>query len=675
MNLEMATLLMVKSSLLLAAALLILALLPRNTNPRWRLLLCRASLLGVLILPLTLLLPDSAKVFPIPAQTQASDEAVRNLITIPEAPVLTGESSTAPSAHPFGVSAPDSGPVIRTEAGAALSWIEILGWSYLALSAVLCAHLLFGFLRLGGWIRQLPPASDELQSILRRVCDDLGYSSRPPHLLLSRVNATPFSLGTLRPAIVLPRGLAKQVSHRELEFILRHEVQHLRNRDLIWTALTQMAAALLWFHPLFWLLKRAHSLAQEELSDRVAAGSGDVRSYSALLARLAIQFSSQRPAAPLGAIGLIRKPQILNRLRHLKNYHAEHSPLSRFRAGLFLCAFTASLLLLATLAMSAKTKVAAETPLDNSGLALEKQREVKDSLRRARSYLLGKQLANGSFGKEGHDASPGVTALAGASFIGSKEEKEQKALALALDFVLKSQDVSGYFKNDHGASIYHHSISLWFLAKSKKHVAKEQRGRVGRAIELGVKLLISAQETRKVPAAAGGWRYSPIATDSDTSCTAWALRALYAAREAGHKVEAPSTKKAEQYMMRLWDPATGSLGYTSRNQGMKASLPRSAFALYVMINSGRKKDDPAVNLAAQSILKMSKSAAEGDFGTYGGYGNFWSADAMAQLGGRDWKEYAKWMYPHYLKGQEKDGSWKGPFSSVLTTALTIHAFE
>ena len=57
------------------------------------------------------------------------------------------------------------------------------------------------------------------------------------------------------------------------------------------------------------------------------------------------------------------------------------------------------------------------------------------------------------------------------------------------------------------------------------------------------------------------------------------------------------------------------------------------------------------------------------------YGNYYNAQGMFQVGGRHWKEYADWMYEHYLKQQQDDGSWGlGGHGPVYSTSMMVLAF-
>ena len=77
---------------------------------------------------------------------------------------------------------------------------------------------------------------------------------------------TPMTLGLLRPVIVLP----PEVPEADLPLILRHELCHIRRRDLWYKGLMLLANAVHWFNPLVWLMagaiERDTELACDEAS-------------------------------------------------------------------------------------------------------------------------------------------------------------------------------------------------------------------------------------------------------------------------------------------------------------------------------------------------------------------------------------------------------------------------
>ena len=57
------------------------------------------------------------------------------------------------------------------------------------------------------------------------------------------------------------------------------------------------------------------------------------------------------------------------------------------------------------------------------------------------------------------------------------------------------------------------------------------------------------------------------------------------------------------------------------------------------------------------------------------YANYYNAQAMFQLGGTYWEQYADWMYQEYLPKQQANGSWSnGRVAASYGTAMMILSF-
>lgn len=80
---------------------------------------------------------------------------------------------------------------------------------------------------------------------------------------------TPITLGLLHPVILLSYNTHED----DLEMILRHELCHIRRRDLWYKGLFLLCACIYWFNPLVWLLAKAAGETVELCCDEdVAAG-------------------------------------------------------------------------------------------------------------------------------------------------------------------------------------------------------------------------------------------------------------------------------------------------------------------------------------------------------------------------------------------------------------------
>ena len=88
--------------------------------------------------------------------------------------------------------------------------------------------------------------------------------------------ASPMIIGFIKPALVLP---CDDLSTEELQFIIRHELIHLKRGDVYIKLLCVLANAVHWFNPLIWIMRREAAIDMElSCDDGVIKGkSFDVR--------------------------------------------------------------------------------------------------------------------------------------------------------------------------------------------------------------------------------------------------------------------------------------------------------------------------------------------------------------------------------------------------------------
>ena len=133
---------------------------------------------------------------------------------------------------------------------------------------------------------------------------------------LSDAVTSPFVCGLLKPTIILPQQLARQLPLGEVTALLSHEIAHLRQHDLFWCVAWRWMKAFCWFHPLVWNVPAAHKLACEQEADSVASGQlADQGFYAQMLARLALRVLAL-PALET-QLTLNGSSQIARRLDHL----------------------------------------------------------------------------------------------------------------------------------------------------------------------------------------------------------------------------------------------------------------------------------------------------------------------------------------------------------------------
>ena len=99
------------------------------------------------------------------------------------------------------------------------------------------------------WKRDV--ARVDYASLLSDTARDLGVSA--PEMIVCEAISTPAVTGLLRPRLLLPH---ERYDVQELRYILRHELCHLKRRDMLLKLVLLAANAMHWFNPVVYLMLR-----------------------------------------------------------------------------------------------------------------------------------------------------------------------------------------------------------------------------------------------------------------------------------------------------------------------------------------------------------------------------------------------------------------------------------
>ena len=109
----------------------------------------------------------------------------------------------------------------------------------------------------------------------------------------------PCSFGLFRPTVVLPAAFDR-LDPAFQRGVVCHELFHLERHDFAAAVAEEVAAALLWFHPWAWLIRRRIRLHREQVVDAaVVRRTGDRRAYVRCLIALAGHPRALPLAAPM----------------------------------------------------------------------------------------------------------------------------------------------------------------------------------------------------------------------------------------------------------------------------------------------------------------------------------------------------------------------------------------
>ena len=302
---------------------------------------------------------------------------------------------------------------------------------------------------------------------------------------------------------------------------------------------------------------------------------------------------------------------------------------------------------------------------------------VDRSMERGLEYLLRVQREDGSFpGK--YSETTALPALAAMACLAKGhvpgDAKYGKLIERSLDYILANADEKGYFGSKGNGKMYAHAISTLLLTEVSGMVSAERQAQIDAVLPKAIKVILDAQGVKKDKGSTGGWRYTPDARDSDTSCSGWCLMALRSARLNGARVPGSAIKAAVEYMHRHSDGELGCFGYQSTRQ---FTVTLSGAGILCLELCGKHEDRASLR-AAKYLIGIYKDPNNGMLKQeYRFYGLYYASQGLFQIGGENWKEFSAWLYPTGLEMQRQDGSWigrGGEDSPVYATSMMILAF-
>lgn len=119
-------------------------------------------------------------------------------------------------------------------------------------------------------------------------------------IYVTDMNITPFTVGLLKPKIVLPKVMADSYSKDELKSVIQHEQTHIRLGHLWFGFAWDMLRCLLWINPLLTVFQKHFRADMEDICDRVCIQSSrrTAHEYGMVLLKTLKLLSSKSETAP-----------------------------------------------------------------------------------------------------------------------------------------------------------------------------------------------------------------------------------------------------------------------------------------------------------------------------------------------------------------------------------------
>ena len=277
---------------------------------------------------------------------------------------------------------------------------------------------------------------------------------------------------------------------------------------------------------------------------------------------------------------------------------------------------------------------------------------------------------------EGHfqaDPKLAVTALVLTSFLATGNVPDHGrhggTVRRAVDHLVRSAPADGYFGRVDGGRMYGQAICV--IALSQAYGVEQDRARrstMRAALVNAVKVIVDAQNVKKEPPHAGGWRYEPGAADSDLSVSAWNAVALRAAREIGLEVPDAAIAAAAAYVKRCAHPAAGGFGYQPGGESGVAMTGAGLITLS-LLSTG---DTPEVAAGAKFLREHPVVGAT----RFPYYAMYHATQAADHVGGETWTVVSRAAQERLLRTQLPSGAWPASTSpeepgEVYATAMAV----
>ncbi|MFA6241573.1 MAG: HEAT repeat domain-containing protein [Candidatus Hydrogenedentales bacterium] len=259
--------------------------------------------------PVALVLPTSAPEMPDSASTPEPNSAVETANTAVEAmpPIAPVDVSEMPTATALAQARGKERPWASTE--------QVLVVAYAL--GVVSMLLRLGLGVLGGKRlrrRSRPVEESVLLTTLAHSAQALGMRVAPALAYCQHV-AVPTVVGIVRPMILLPMSFASGLTPQQIEFLLLHELAHIRRFDHLVNIAQRLVEAFLFFHPAVWYVSRRIRYERELCcDDLVVKQGGEARAYAeSLIAAATLACQGRLAPASLAALSATDNPSQLRR--------------------------------------------------------------------------------------------------------------------------------------------------------------------------------------------------------------------------------------------------------------------------------------------------------------------------------------------------------------------------
>ena len=200
-----------------------------------------------------------------------------------------------------------------------IQWLSVIGLTYCIILIFFLAKILFQF----KYIYGLKKSANFSQS-------ELLTSSLPPHILKNTANIkigfsdqidAPITFGWLTPIVLLPIAICNQLTTKEMETILIHEIAHILRKDYLVNIIISLNHTILFFNPFSILLNKEISLQREIACDLIVIKNNPKKvEYMNALLKIAEHVNNRICKSNTLTMGIFgSQSELLKRIKYFNN--------------------------------------------------------------------------------------------------------------------------------------------------------------------------------------------------------------------------------------------------------------------------------------------------------------------------------------------------------------------
>jgi beta-lactamase regulating signal transducer with metallopeptidase domain len=234
---------------------------------------------------------------------------------MPDLPADAKEAAPPAALNPMEVKAFSAAPV---QPMVLPTWRALVLLAWVAAVVIMVVLLIQRVFFVRALLAQSQEAPDALSVLLEQCRRHIGVR-RVVRLRLTGLSASPSVCGLLRPVILMPEPMARQLETPQLRSVLFHELAHIQRGDL-WVNLLQTLLQIVYlYHPLLWLANaRIRAIREQAVDEAVlAALVEDAEEYPRTLLSIS-KLAFGTPSLSLRLLGVVESKRALTvRIRHM----------------------------------------------------------------------------------------------------------------------------------------------------------------------------------------------------------------------------------------------------------------------------------------------------------------------------------------------------------------------